>query len=208
MAALSTPGDDIPGRPGYARGMRLVFLLAALLACCPPTVRAQDLTPYDNPARNFRIVPQRGWTLTETAMPGCTLGLEITKTPDCVLRICLSPPRQDILFSANAYVACENVKLYIADQLRGIAPTCFKGRVGAFAAYDTLYLRRVQAGDRVRVQLVNHLFAPLPGRLMQVMAYSLGDTEDEARAVFEANRPEIERMVGSVWMRGSGAEAR
>lgn len=200
-----------PGRSGYAGSMRLSLVLAAALlavAVRVPAAPAQEPAVYDNPARNFRIVPQKGWTVAETAMPGCTLGLEATRAADCVLRVCLSPPRPDILFANNVYVACENVKLYIVDQLKGISPTCFVGRVGGRMAYDALYLRRVQMGGRVRVQLVNHLFAPLPGRLLQVMAYSLGDTEEEARAVFEANRYDLDRMIGSIWMRGAGGEGR
>ena len=184
---------------------RLTLIMAAaclLAAVCQ--AQAQDLTAYDNAAFNFRFTPQRGWVLTESSSPDCRLTLEAAKTPDCRLRICISQPRPDILLTQNAYVACENIKLYIKDQLKGLNPACFTGRIGERLAYDAMYLRRVQDGDKVRMQLVNHLFVPLPGRLVQVMAYSLGDTEDEARAVFEAHQGEISRMMASIWMRGKG----
>jgi hypothetical protein len=64
-----------------------------------------------------------------------------------------------------------------------------------------MYFRLIQGQDRVRVQFVDHEFVPMAGRLVQVMAYSLGDSEGQARQAFETHKEELLRMMASIWMR-------
>jgi len=50
----------------------------------------------------------------------------------------------------------------------------------------------------VRVQFVDHQFIPVRGRLVQVMAYAVGDDDAQARALFERHGAEFAAMMQSV----------
>jgi len=185
----------------------LPWLLAALLAqllalwgCSPEPPPA--FRGYENKAQGLRFQPAPGWTVAETGIEGCRFAVEATGEPDVRFQICVSAPRKEILLAQNAFVACENVKQYIQEALKGIRPTCGPGKVGDYYAYDTLYYRLLGTeGGKVRVQFVNQAFAPLPGRLVQVLAYTLGDDEKKARELFEANRDMLFAMMASVRLR-------
>ena len=85
--------------------------------------------------------------------------------------------------------------------MKGVQPICRRGGAGQVFGYDTLYARLLQSEGKVRVQFVNHLFMPVKGRLVQVMAYSLGDDDKAAQALFDENRSAFFAMMGSVRLR-------
>ncbi|WP_243360802.1 hypothetical protein [Fundidesulfovibrio terrae] len=177
----------------------LLAFVAWISAGCsqePPQPRV-----YENAEAGVRFYPSRGWDVAEKTEEGCLFAVEATNGPDLRFLICVSPPRPEILFTQNTFVSCENVKQYIAEALKGIRPTCSRGGAGGSFGYDTLYARRLQAGSRVRVQFVNHLFIPLRGRLVQVMAYAIGDDDKAAHELFDANRNAFFNMMGSVRLR-------
>lgn len=175
----------------------LCCLTALLLACQEPP----KPTFYENAKYGIRISPLPGWAVAEQQSPDCLLSVEVVKSPDCRLVVCVSPPRPEILITQNTFVACENIKLYITEKLKGINPECGAGKAGDSFAFDTLYTRRIQSGKAVRVQLVNHLFVPAAGKLVQVMAFTLGDTEAQARKAFEDNKDALFRMMGNMRIR-------
>ncbi len=177
----------------------LCVLALALAACSPEPPPA--FTGYENTAWGVRFSPAKGWTVAETAVDGCLFAVEASSGPDARFQICVSAPRPEILLTQNTFVSCENVKQYVREALKGVNPLCTPGKVWGEFAYDTLYVRLLQSGDRVRVQCVNHLFVPLPGRLVQVIAYTLGDDEKAARDAFEANRVALMRMISSTRLR-------
>ncbi|WP_243367727.1 hypothetical protein [Fundidesulfovibrio soli] len=187
---------------GHLAGF-LAALLAPLLvlgACSPEPPPA--FKGYESKAEGLRFQPAPGWSVSEKEIEGCRFAVEASSGQNVRFQICVSPPRQEMLLTQNAFVACENVKQYIQEALKGLGPTCGPGKVGNNRAYDTLYYRLVaDGGGKVRVQFVNQLFAPLPGRLVQVLAYTLGDDEKAARELFEANRDALFFMMASVWLR-------
>jgi hypothetical protein len=174
----------------------LAFALA--LAACVPD---QPRPGYENPATGLRFSPAKGWDVADVAEEGCTFAVECVKGPDLRFLICVGPPRPEILFTQNTFVSCENLKQYIAEKLKGIQPACSAGKAGPLFGYDTLYARYLQSGSRVRVQFVSHLFAPAPGKLVQVIAYSIGDDDKAAQELFEANRYTIIKMIDSIRLR-------
>lgn len=179
----------------------LLALAACLLAGCakepPPRPPA-----YENVQAGIRFHPAKDFAVRESVEEGCLFAVEASKGTDVRFRICVSPPRPEILLTENAFVACENVKLYIEQSLRGIRPTCSLGRAGDLHAFDALYARRLKAErGKVRVQFVNHLFIPAKGKLVQVTASAVGDDDKEAQALFEQNRSALFAMMGSVRIR-------
>ncbi|GFK92733.1 hypothetical protein NNJEOMEG_00560 [Fundidesulfovibrio magnetotacticus] len=185
--------------------MRPLALTACLAACLLLAACAQEppeRRSYRNDAVGLRFHPAKGWTVAETTEDGCTFAVEASNGPDLRFVICLSPPRTDILLTQNAFVSCENVKQYVAESLKGIKPTCMRGGAGDHFGYDTLYARLLRGGDgKVRVQFVNHVFAPVKGRLLQVMAYAVADDDKQAHALFDANRAALFAMMQSVRLR-------
>ena len=177
----------------------LLFCLAALTLSC--TQEQPKPTHYENAQYGIRISPLTGWAVAEQQSPDCLLSVEVVKSADCRLVVCVSPPRPEILLTQNTFVACENIKLYIEEKLKGIHPECTGGKAGDSFAFDTLYTRRIQSGQAVRAQFVNHLFVPAKGKLVQVMAFTLGDTEEKARKTFEANKDDLFRMMGNMRIR-------
>lgn len=174
-----------------------VLCLAVFVFSARP-LQAQVEGLYDNKAAGVSFVAPPGWKVTETSPQECLFAVEAVKDRDCRFQICISAPRPDMLLTRNAFVSCENLKAYISNSLKGINPVCQRGRAGNLYAFDTVYERRIQTPDGVRVQLVNHLFAPAKGRLVQVMAYTLGDTEAEARQRYLENRRAFDRLTGGV----------
>ncbi|GAB6036566.1 hypothetical protein JCM15519_11250 [Fundidesulfovibrio butyratiphilus] len=174
------------------------FLLLAVFFFCVQPLKAQVEGLYDNKAAGVSFVAPPGWKVAETTSRECLFAVEAVKDRDCRFQICISPPRADMLLTRNAFVSCENLKSYITSQLKGVNPVCQRGRAGNLYAFDTVYERRIQTPDGIRVQLVNHLFAPAKGRLVQVMAYTLGDTEAEARRRYLENRRALDRLVSGV----------
>jgi hypothetical protein len=203
------PGLDgsgnVPGmqRVSFLRAALLAGLIAGLAACllagCKPAPPVPTL--YENKQVGLRFNPSPGWDVAEKTEAGCAFAVEATKGQDLHFLICISPPRPEILFTENTFVSCENVKEYIRQALKGVRPTCDPGGAGGHFGYDTLYARLLQSGDRARVQFVNHLFMPVKGRLVQVMAYSIGDDDKKAHALFDKNRPALFDMMGSVRVR-------
>jgi len=180
------------------RALILCFTACLLIACSqePPKSRM-----YENPKAGVRFYPASGWMVSEVTEDGSLFSVEATKGPDLRFLISVSPPRQDILFTQNTFVSCENVKQYIEESLKGVQPICRRGGAGQVFGYDTLYARLLQSGGKVRVQFVNHLFMPVKGRLVQVMAYSIGDDDKAAQALFDENRSAFFAMMGSVRLR-------
>lgn len=180
--------------------MRLFALLAVLaaslcLGCAqePPPSRL-----YRNEAARIRFHPAPGWTVAEKTEEGCTFAVEASPGPDLRFQICVSPPRPEILFTQNTFVSCENVKQYVESALKGIRPSCTGVGAGDHFGYDALYARRLAAGDKVRVQFVEHQFIPVKGRLVQVMAYAVGDDDRQARELFERHQKALTGMMQSV----------
>ena len=184
--------------PGFSA--LIVFLCACMLAGC-----SQEPPPrppgYENTTAGIRFNPVHGWDVAEKSMDGCQFAVEASKGPDLHFLICVSPPRPGILFTQNFFVSCENVKQYIQEALKGIRPTCNRGGAGTVMGYDALYARFLQSGNKVRVQFVDHLFLPAKGKLVQVMAYSIGDDDKAAQALFEESRSAFFTMMGSVRLR-------
>jgi len=181
--------------------VRSVLVLALCLYALALSARplgAQVAGLYENKAAGVSFVAPPGWTVTETSPQECLFAVEAVKDRDCRFQVCISPPRADMLLTRNAFVSCENLKTYITTSLKGLHPVCQRGRAGNLYAFDTVYERRIQTPEGVRVQFVNHLFAPARGRLVQVMAYTLGDTEADARQRYLENRRELDRMIGGV----------
>ncbi len=209
MRARPLWGSPVPGVAGcLAAGYQyrmpklfafLLLCLAALTLGC--TQEPPKPTYYENAKYGIRISPLTGWTVAEQQSPDCLLSVEVVKSPDCRLVVCVSPPRPEILLTQNTFVACENIKLYIEEKLKGIHPECGEGKAGDSFAFDTLYSRRIQSGQAVRIQFVNHLFVPAKGKLVQVMAFTLGDTEEKARKTFEDNKDALFRMMGNMRIR-------
>jgi hypothetical protein len=179
--------------------LMLAGLAMSMLAGCEPAPPAPTL--YENTQAGVRFNPSPGWDVAEKAEAGCLFAVEATKGPDLRFLICLSAPRPEILFTQNTFVSCENVKEYIQQSLKGIRPTCGGGGSGGHFGYDTLYARLLQSGDKTRVQFVNHLFMPIKGKLVQVMAYTIGDDDKAAHALFDRNRPALFDMMSSVRVR-------
>lgn len=177
----------------------LLCCLAALLWGC--TKEPPKPTYYENTQYGIRISPLKGWSVAEQQSPDCLLSVEVVKSPDCRLVVCVSPPRPEILLTQNTFVACENIKLYATDKLKAINPECGAGNAGDTFAFDVLYSRRIQSGNGVRIQFVNHLFVPATGKLVQVMAITMGDTEALARKAFEDNKGDLFRMMSNMRVR-------
>jgi hypothetical protein len=180
------------------RALILGFAACLLIGCSqePPKPRI-----YEDPKTGVRFFPASGWVVTEVTEPGALFAVEATKGPNLRFLISVSPPRQDILFTQNTFVSCENVKQYIQESLKGVQPICRRGGTGQVFGYDTLYARLLQSEGKVRVQFVNHLFMPVKGMLVQVMAYSIGDDDKAAQALFAENRSAFFAMMGSVRLR-------
>lgn len=172
-------------------------LLLAVTACMSDPPRPG----YENPSTGLRFSPAKGWDVADVTEEGCTFAVECVKGPDLRFLICAGPPRPEILFTQNTFVSCENLKQYITEKLKGIQPTCAMGKAGPLFGYDTLYARYLQSGSRVRVQFVSHLFAPKRDRLVQVIAYSIGDDDKAAQELFEENRYAIIKMIDSIRLR-------
>lgn len=183
------------------RNAILLTLAACLLAACTqePPPRPQ---PWENVQAGIRFYAAVGFEVRETTEESCQFAVEASKGADLRFRICVSPPRPEILLTQNDFVACENVKLYIEQALKGIRPTCNPGKAGDLFAYDTLYARRLKdEHGKVRVQFVNHLFVPAKGKLVQVTASAIGDDDKHAQALFEQNRGALFAMMSSVRIR-------
>lgn len=196
--------DVVKGRSPHPSA-RLIPRLASLLLCCllasscggePPASRQQSF-----PQAGLRFNAAPGWTVSEKSEDGCTFAVEASKGPDLRLLICLSPPRQDILFTQNTFVSCENVKQYIQERLKGLRPACRGGGSGDLFGYDALYVRLLRSEGKVRVQFVNHVFYPVKGRLMQVMAMTVADDDQAAKALYEEHAQAFTSMMGSVRLR-------
>lgn len=185
--------------PMPKRSALMLCCLTALLWSC--TQEPPKPTFYESAKYGIRLSPPVGWTVVEQQSPDCRLSVEVVKSPDCRLVVCVSPPRPDILITQNTFVGCENIKLYVAEKLKGINPECSDGKAGDAFAFDVLYSRRIQSGDTVRMQFVNHLFVPATGKLVQVMAITLGDTEAQARKAFEDNKNDLFRMMSTMRIR-------
>ena len=176
-----------------------MVLAASLLAGCslePPKPQG-----YENAAAGIRFTPASGWEVAEMSVEGCVFAVEASKGPGLRFLICVSPPRPEILFTQNVFVSCENVKQYIQEALKGIRPICNRGGAANVSGYDTLYARFLHSGSKVRVQFVNHLFLPVKGKLVQVMAYAVGDDDKAAHELFDQNRSAFFNMMGSVRIR-------
>ena len=156
---------------------------------------------YESARAGVRFLAAPGWTVTEKTEEGCSFSVEAVKGPDLKFLICVSPPRPDILFTHNAFVSCENITQYIREALKGLHPACRQGGAGPHTGYDTLYARLIRADSRVRVQFVNHVFYPVKGRLVQVMAIALADDDKSAQALYEENSRAFDSMMGSVRLR-------
>ena len=98
----------------------------------------------------------------------------------------------------RAWVGRQTLYQQVESALKGIRPSCTGVGAGDHFGYDALYARRLAAWDRVRVQFVEHQFIPVKGRLVQVMAYAVGDDERQARELFERNQKALTGMMQSV----------
>lgn len=176
----------------------LPFILLACLALWSCSPEPPPYRTYENAQAGIRFNPSHGWNVEEKTEPGCLFAVEASRGPDLRFVICISAPRQDILFTRNAFVSCENVKEYIENELKGLKPLCSRGGTTTLMGYDTLYARLLKSGDKVRVQFVNHLFIPAGGRLIQVMSMAVGDDDKTAKELFEANRHSFFAMMASV----------
>lgn len=175
----------------------LLTLAVWLLPGCSQEPPPQSKT-YRDPKSGISFNPAPGWTVAEKKEEGCDFAVEAAKGPDLRFLICLSRPRPDILFTQNAYVSCENIKQYIQESLKGVRPTCSKGGSATLFGYDALYARLLHSEGKLRVQFVDHLFVPSKGRLVQVMAYSVGDDDNAAHELFDDNRMAFFTMMSSV----------
>lgn len=177
------------------------FLLAALLALAllwgckgeEPQYRT-----FESAKGGIRFNPAKGWAVEEKAAEGCVYSVEASKGPDLRFVVCVSPPRPELLLTGNTFVSCENIKEYVTRELKGISPACNRGGSGTLFGFDALYARRVRAGDRVRIQFVDHLFIPVRGKLIQVMSMAVADDDKAAQALFDENRYAFFAMSGSV----------
>lgn len=137
-------------RAGLLAGF--LALLPVLWACSPEPPPA--FKGYESKAEGLRFQPAPGWSVSEKEIEGCRFAVEAASGQNVRFQICVSPPRQEMLLTQNAFVACENVKQYIQEALKGLGPTCGPGKVGNTRAYDTLYYRLV-ADVRTRLEAQN-----------------------------------------------------
>lgn len=178
----------------------LLLALAALWAAACSRETPMD-RQYESVQAGVRFIAAPGWTVAEKTAEGCSFSVEAAKSPDLKFLICVSPPRPDILFTQNAFVSCENIAQYIREALKGLKPVCKQGGAGPHTGYETLYARLVRSDAKVRVQFVNHVFYPVKGRLVQVMAIALGDDEQAAQALYEEHARAFDSMLGSIRLR-------
>lgn len=179
---------------GPALAVALVFFL---LAACepPPTGR------YVNDEFDFSFMPPKGWNFTVSKTADCLVRAEAVKDESCRIYLCVTPRVDNLITMRDDYLNCEQVKTYIREQLKGLSVDCEPAHSWRLRAYQAKYLRMIRRGEGVAWQFVDQKFLIRGAMLFTITAYTLAESPEAARAVYEQNIYFLSQAMSSLYFR-------
>jgi len=186
------------GGRGRAFGPVLAAVLALfLLAACeePPTGR------YVNDEFDFSFMPPKGWNFTASRSDECLVRAEAVKDENCRVYVCVAPRADNLITMRDDFLNCEQVKTFVKEQLKGLSVECGPAHTWRLRAYQAKYLRRVRRGGGVVWQFVDQKYLIRGALMFTITAYTLGETPEAAREVYEQNIYYLSQAMNSLYFR-------
>jgi hypothetical protein len=186
------------GRTARALVPALAAALAFfLLAACeePATGR------YVNNEFDFSFMPPKGWNFTVTRTAECLVRAEAVKDESCRVYVCVAPRVDNLINMRDDFLNCEQIKTFIREQLKGLSVECEPAHNWRLRAYQAKYLRMVRHGEGVIWQFVDQKFLIRGALMFTVTAYTLGESPEAAREVYEQNIYYLSQAMNSLYFR-------
>ena len=195
-----TPPTEGPARGPAARALvlALAVVLASLsLAACeePPSGR------YVNDEFDFSFMPPKGWNFTVSRGAECLVRAEAVKDESCRIYVCVAPRVDNLISMRDDFLNCEQVKTFIREQLKGLSVECEPAHNWRVRAYQAKYLRMVRQGEGVVWQFVDQKFLIRGALMFTVTAFTLAQSPEAAREVYEQNIYYLSQAMSSLYFR-------
>ncbi|MBF0482909.1 MAG: hypothetical protein HQK81_04670 [Desulfovibrionaceae bacterium] len=190
-----------PRRSG-GRARALVAAFAAVLALSIPAACEPPATGrYVNDEFDFSFMPPKDWKFTASKTADCLARAEAIKDENCKIYVCVAPRAENLITMRDDFLNCEQVKTFIREQLKGQSVECEPAHTWRLRAYQAKYLRMVRRGEGVVWQFVDQKYLIRGALMFTITAYTLGESPEAAREVYEQNIYFLSQAMNSLYFR-------